>query len=96
MPASGRKGNRAPVGSSEYADTEQGFDVVLAHLRQAGGVEIEMSTLDDLRSVGRVRSLPVLRHRPDDEAGWTHYLVLDGANRLAFRFTERARPAVGG
>lgn len=75
----------------EFAEAAQGFEAILMKFRQAGGLEIEMASLDDLATVARVRGLPVLRHPSPDGGGWVYYLVLDGAGRLAFRYTERTR-----
>ncbi|HYK93103.1 MAG TPA: hypothetical protein VEY07_03560 [Thermoplasmata archaeon] len=80
-----------PKGAS-YAETAEGFDGILQTFRHAGGQEIEMSSLNDLTLVANARGLPILKHDPRDGAGWVHYLVLDGAGRLAYRFIERARP----
>ncbi len=91
--ATKRETKRTDESAAPVADTAQGFDRLLVALRQAGGAEVEMPTLGDLEVVARVRGLPVLRHRPADDAGWTHYLVMDGANRLAFRYNERNRDA---
>ena len=74
------------------AETTEGFDGLLQTFRRLGGQEIEMATLNDLSTVARVRGLPVLKHDSRDSAGWVHYLVLDGAGRLAFRYSERTRP----
>ncbi len=94
MPGGEKRASRAEKQApSSFADVAQGFSRLLASLYQAGGSEVEMRSLEDLEVVARVRSLPVLRYRAEDEGGWTYYLVLDGAGRLAYRYNERARGA---
>ena len=83
---------RAKPGDGESAETAEGFEGLLGSFRQAGGQEIEMATLHDLVMVARTRSLPLLRHSSDSSGGWTYFLVLDGAGRIAYRFNERRRP----
>ncbi len=94
MPGGDRRsprGERTP--EATIADVVEGFSRLLASLYQAGGSEVEVRSLEDLAAVARVRSLPILRYRAEDEGGWTYYLVLDGAGRLAYRFNARARVA---
>ena len=83
---------RAKTGDIDSAETAEGFEGLLGSFRQAGGQEIEMASLNDLVMVARARSLPVLRHSADSTGGWTYFLVLDGAGKVAYRFNERRRP----
>lgn len=69
--------------------------MLLQSFRNAGGLEIEMTSLAELKTVAHIRSLPILKHDATESGGWVYYLVLDGAGRLAYRFTERER-RVGG
>ena len=84
-----RMARRVSRSEPEVAEVARGFDSLLVQFRHAGGQEIDMASLDDLALVARVRGLPLLRHQSEDGGGWVAYLVLDGAGRLAFRFTER-------
>jgi hypothetical protein len=79
----------------DAAEIAQGFEAVLMNFRGGGGQEIELASLQDLEMVSRVRSLPILKHAPDGATGWVYYLVLDGANRLAYRVTVRKRAPDG-